>query len=135
MGWASSSKLFHFAQGMLVEAASFDLSMTAAGLRHPPVLDYGRTRLDFSRTLREAGSARFAGARNPYAVCGTYVAADGLLLWAAARGSRRGRWWRTLASAALLAQAVAHFEGGASWVGLPGRLSAPYARFGPQWTW
>lgn len=136
-----SPQLYHASQWALLEASTFDETMTAEGLSHPSrlqltVVNAGLTRtvdLDFSNRFREGGWARVASARNATTVVAVYATADALMAVAARRLARQGGRWRALASVGMLAESVVHFSGAMSWAGLPNRLSAPYAGFNPVW--
>ncbi|HVA63241.1 MAG TPA: hypothetical protein VNF74_05920 [Terriglobales bacterium] len=141
-GWFwESPRLFQAAQGMLFGAASFDYFQTARGMTsrsilHLTVVSTGLTRtvnMDFSARFAEGGWARFVGPHNVVGVIAVNAAADVLLALAARRLARQGPRWRTLATGVLVAQSLVHIGAGRSWVGLGGRIAAPYAQFNPVW--
>lgn len=137
----AAPRLYGWSQDALVGATGFDLGMTAEGLNHKPILrltiaNPGLTRtvdLNFAGNFAEGGWARAVSAHNAGEVCATYASADALLLLVSRRLARRGGGWRAMATVSLLAETAAHVQGGRSWVGLPGRLAAPYGQFQPIW--
>lgn len=141
LGFLESPRLFQAAQGLLVGTASFDYIQTALGIASRPVLHLtvvspGLTRtvnFNFSARFAEGGWAKFVGPHNAVGVIALNAGADVLLALAARHLARRGPRWRLLATAVLVAQSLAHIHGGRSWIGLSGRIAAPYAQFNPVW--
>ena len=139
--WVESRRLYQAAQELLVGSAAFDYVETAEGMGSPPMLrltvaSAGATRteeLSFSGAFAEAGWARFVGRHTLVGVIAVNAGADVLVGVGAHYLAQRGRRWRLLGTALLVAQALAHLAGGRTWIGLSGRIAAPYAPYHPVW--
>ncbi len=141
VGWVESPRLYRAAQEVLVGSATFDYVETADGMGSPPILRLtvanagtsGTVAMNFSGAFAEAGWAKFMGRHNLVGVIAVNAGADVLVGAAAGYLARHGPRWRVLGTALLVAQALAHIAGGRSWIGLSGRIAAPYVAYDPVW--
>lgn len=141
LAFLESPRLYRVAQGLMFSSAGFDYLETAGGMTsrsqlHLTVISPGLTQtvvLDLSNRFAEGGWAKFVGPHNVGGVIALNAGVDVLLALAARHLARRGPRWRMVATAMLVERVVAHLVGGSSWIGLSGRVAAPYAQFNPIW--
>jgi hypothetical protein len=141
MAFLESPHIYRAAQGLMISTAGFDYVETAKGIASPSHLHLtinssGSPQtmvLDFSNSFAEGGWTRFIGPHNTVGVIALNAGVDALLAFAAHRLAQRGPRWRMLATGILVVRALEHISGGRSWIGLSGRIAAPYAPYDPFW--